>query len=900
MRSYVPLRRSQTLPLLPAISLGRLKPFLFCLFTLLLALPAVGWGETPIYRDEPSGAFMRDWLLCGPFPNPGNSEGQLGNRHHPAFEEDQLAAQGGEAAPVVEESAIVKALGVSAAWTRQLAAGNTIDLDKVFSEEGEAFAYAYCEVETQGARPCVLAVGSNDGCRIWLNGRQVWDYPNGRPLRADEDIVPVILAKGRNTLVLKLENRGRAWEFCCRLIPLDDAGSMDGLFNLFDMKLEEGQAFLSLRFPSLVSDGLLDRARVTVARSGIPNVPLWTGDIVNVDPLRIPIESKGYARYVALIHAELADGSSYSDEIPFALGERTPYTLFTEGATDYEIVVAEAASESEKWAARELSHWLGQVSGAFFRVRNTEGVRGAEHAIFVGWNDRVEQMRPAEFTPPEPDDESFTYLNVGPDLLIWGGSERGTMYGVFTFLEREFGCRWYTPTATAVPKRDTYAFEGLAHREKPGITMRDVDYMESFDPWWRARNKVNAGGHTDQIGGRYRYWNVHTFAKLMPPAEFFDAHPEYYSLNDGVRVADKQHPHNGSQLCLSNPEVLRIITERFTQAMREHPEYLIYSLSQNDGDEYGPCECTECRAIRARYGEKESGVILWFVNQVADAIREEFPGKYVGTLAYTYSVDPPENIKPRDNVVIRLCNFHGDFAHPLESPCNGNPAYADAVRGWGTIAPHLYIWDYVMSFSHFCLPFPNLRSLPAHIRFYRDNHALGYYPQALNTAQGAEFAHLRSYLLAKAMWNPDLDADEAISDFVHGYYGRSGRFIRQYIDCLHDRITPETHVHLWLKPHHAPFTEAFIREAIPLFDEAQRVADTPEIRRRVEEARFPVLYLKCCLMPVVAAQDGTYEQVKAFLRTAPAGRWRSVGEFTEENFLEVIESLLRTTPPENI
>ena len=42
----------------------------------------------------------------------------------------------------------------------------------------------------------------------------------------------------------------------------------------------------------------------------------------------------------------------------------------------------------------------------------------------------------------------------------------------------------------------------------------------------------------------------------MPPEEFYKKHPEYYSLIDGKRIFER------AQLCLTNPDVLRIITDR--------------------------------------------------------------------------------------------------------------------------------------------------------------------------------------------------------------------------------------------------------------------------------------------------------------------------------------------------
>lgn len=122
-----------------------------------------------------------------------------------------------------------------------------------------------------------------------------------------------------------------------------------------------------------------------------------------------------------------------------------------------------------------------------------------------------------------------------------------------------------------------------------------------------------------QPGGVEGFWAVHTFYPLMPPAEFFDKHPEYYSLINGKRVhqVNKNNRKELAQLCLSNKNVLKIVTKRIKDKIRVYPEHLIYDVSQNDY--YNPCECDKCQAIVKKEGE-ESGLMIWFVNQVAEAI----------------------------------------------------------------------------------------------------------------------------------------------------------------------------------------------------------------------------------------------------------------------------------------
>ena len=530
--------------------------------------------------------------------------------------------------------------------------------------------------------------------------------------------------------------------------------------------------------------------------------------------------------------------------------KQNKYTLFSAKKTHYRIAVNADASESERWAAKELQHWLKEISGADFPV-SAIGDLHAGPQIILGYHERIKAETGAQ--APADMDESFVYFNSGADIFIYGGKQRGTMYGVMSFLENELGCRWYTPSVSVIPKKDELKFYAYRHGETPGIRVRNDFYFEAFDPTWAARNKMNGRmGFVEQPGGVEAYWSVHTFYPLMPPEEFFDKHPEYYSFIKGKRT------HDRAQLCLTNAHVLKIITERIKKQMRDHPEYLIYSVSQNDW--YNPCQCNKCQSIVKQEGS-ESGPLIRFVNKVAEAVEKEFPDKFIGTLAYQYTRTPPKTLQPRKNVVIRLCPIEACVAHSLES-CPQNQSFLKDLKTWSSISPHLYIWDYIVNFAHYVMPYPNFGALQPNIKTFQSNKAIGIMEQAAYQSRGGEFSELKSYLISRLLWNPDCNMEEVIDDFMYGYYGRSGRYIRQYFDLLQSRISPETHMHIGLRPDDRIFSDDFVSQSLQLFDKAGIVAENDEILHRVEMASLPVLYLKCKRTPVIARNDGTYENFK--------------------------------------
>ena len=557
------------------------------------------------------------------------------------------------------------------------------------------------------------------------------------------------------------------------------------------------------------------------------------------------------------------------------------HSLFAGGASAYVIAIDPAASESEAWAAKELQHWLAEISGVTLPLVAPTEV-GEKPAIVVGWNPLTQKLADKDAKAPEKADESFVYHNSGANIVIYGGSQRGTMYGVMAFLENELGVRFYTPRVTVAPKREQYAFRLLRFADQPGIRVRNDFYFEAFDPTWAAHNRGNgAMGTRVQPGGVEGYWAVHTFYPLLPPEEFFDAHPEWYSLIDGKRT------HDHAQLCLTNPEVLDMLTERLKQRMRENPDNLIYCVSQNDW--HGACECDNCQAIATRE-ESEAGPVVWFVNQVAERVEKEFPDKYVGTLAYQYTRKPPKTVHPRENVVIRFCSIECCFAHDFLT-CPQNVSFVEDMKGWAAIAKNIYIWDYVVSFSNYVMPFPNFAVLQSNIQTLRDHNAIGIMEQAAYQSRGGDFSELKAYLIAKLLWNPEAEVDPIIDDFMYGFYGRAGQHIREYFDLAQSLVTPDTHFMIWIQPNNPLYSEAFVKEAGRIFDEAERVADNPEILARVEMARLPLLFLKCKRTPKDAIRDGSYDRLLAIIEREGVTHFAEAGKPQQDAFLAEMESL---------
>jgi len=118
-----------------------------------------------------------------------------------------------------------------------------------------------------------------------------------------------------------------------------------------------------------------------------------------------------------------------------------------------------------------------------------------------------------------------------------------------------------------------------------------------------------------------------------------------------------------------------------------------------------------------------------------------------------------------------------------------NASFREDIKGWHQLTDRLYVWDYVTNFPHYVMPHPNLRVLKSNIRFFIENGVKGIFEQG-NYSPGmhGEMAVVRSWLLAKFLWNPEYDYETAMKEFLEAFYGTAAPMIREYIELMHNRL----------------------------------------------------------------------------------------------------------------
>jgi len=399
------------------------------------------------------------------------------------------------------------------------------------------------------------------------------------------------------------------------------------------------------------------------------------------------------------------------------------------------------------------------------------------------------------------------------------------------------------------------------------------------------------------------------------PRSYFEEHPEYF----GVDHLGKRDP--GITPCLTHPDVLPIVVKNARQWLTDRPGSNIISVSQSDKPWRDFCHCPNCGEAgkkftyrtnenplgRFPYGNLPgwadpkltrpawdpagaefnspvgaTGLLLEFVNRVAGELQKDHPDVLVHTLAYYWTMYPPEEIALHPNVVLELAPLNSCRYHRLPN-CRWSEGFKGswtALRRWRKLTPHTWVWIYdTMNHEAVFRQHPALKYLDLYFRQLKHAEIRGVYIAANGLDRWYWMNDLRSYVTAKLLWDPEYDVEKGMEEFAGAYYGNAAEAMLVYLKSTQEAANYEenpAHPNPVQKRVHGfhgfggyvKATKEAIRRWDGFFDEAEdKAADEPEFLERVKLARLSVQY---SAMELLDADDPV--RVKAYGGFFPAAK----------------------------
>ena len=362
----------------------------------------------------------------------------------------------------------------------------------------------------------------------------------------------------------------------------------------------------------------------------------------------------------------------------------------------------------------------------------------------------------------QKDINSFIIKSDSKDIFLVAPNEKSLRYAVYTLLE-SWGFRKFTSIDTYIPKLKKVEFpKNTTQHYKPSFEYRVILYPDAYDEDFRDWHKLD--WHLND----FSVWG-HSFDKLLPPKEYFKTNPEFYALYEGNRRAES--------LCMTNDTVVALVTKKMGKIIAENPNTTFYSVSQNDDAVY--CECAQCKLLNEKHGGPQ-GSLYYFLNKIAVL----FPKTKITTLAYLQTYKPPTGLKIEPNIYTLFCPIELNRGKSIINDPESKP-FIKILQNWGKTASNLYLWDYTVQFSNYFSPFPNFHTFSDNYKLFKQNNVKGLFVQGYADVPG-DFSELRQYLLAKILWDTEINIETTTDDFLRGFYGKAASNIKKYLILLTD------------------------------------------------------------------------------------------------------------------
>ncbi|ACU08216.1 hypothetical protein FIC_01773 [Flavobacteriaceae bacterium 3519-10] len=487
-------------------------------------------------------------------------------------------------------------------------------------------------------------------------------------------------------------------------------------------------------------------------------------------------------------------------------------TLVTNGASTYEILLPEQPNANEKKAAQVLQHYIKTVSGAELKV--TTIYTAEKPIISVG-----RTLFAATFLPHD----EFAVKSSDVNIVLYGDDSRSILFAAYHFIDVYLKCRKWAPyePADCPVNKAIHIPLPIDISEKPSFIYREIYSTAEQDQEYMDWHKLQ---RLDDLWG---LWG-HSYFKLVP-ASNFSAHPEYFGLFKGRR--------RPLQLCLSNENVFDVAVQTLENLFKDDPAKKYWSVSAND--DIGHCECDRCTTVNAAEGGPQ-GTLIKFINRIA----ARYPEKTFTTLAYGATARPPLQAKPLSNVTVFLSSVDVSRNEPV-SVEKSAAGFRRNLDGWLNITPNVFVWDYYTQFTNYLAPFPDLLNAAPNVDYYQEKQVTGVFAQ-MGGHDYVDQSDLKTYILARKLWNHEADNSLLRDHFLAGYYGVAAAPVKTYILKLHSYLEESgKKLGIYGNPigeFNSYLTPEKMTEYYALLDEAEKLADDKKIVSRIGKLKLSLDY----------------------------------------------------------
>ncbi len=526
--------------------------------------------------------------------------------------------------------------------------------------------------------------------------------------------------------------------------------------------------------------------------------------------------------------------------------------LVRNGRAEAEIILPPSPSPAERFAAQELQYWIREITGAELPVRDTGGAEGVK--IFLGKGNASEF---AEDLKALEGSDGYACRNRNGNLYIFGSIPKGTLNGVFRFLENNSDIIWPRPQYTVFSKQKDFTATRIDELDRPysrvrglGLTLVSGTLKDSL---WRVRNNENwskASAESCAEWGMQRELGGHIFARIMPEKAWFKSNPEFFPEIRGIR-------RPGGSLCLTAPGIGEVYEKNLSGWIEERLPMDTLMLGINDTSIV--CRCAGCLApIRLPDGSvvtKDDPAFLstrWylFVNPIAEKVWSKYKIRTL-VYAYLYLIISPK-VRISDHILVSFHPHPRDMKTTYEDckPLKGSEDFGKLLLDYRKVGKEIRLREYYGCNGGFPRPdeyvaVKDMRFAMKHgVREFTAEHPVDRDASNWDPMPSAywDANAVTAWTITRLWWDPSQDLEALRSRFLERTYREAAPAMKKYYRRIHD---------LWFsKPDVSTYNDRLISTSKKYFietgeeqnlrallDEAEKAAKHPVSRKLVQLAR---------------------------------------------------------------
>ena len=493
-------------------------------------------------------------------------------------------------------------------------------------------------------------------------------------------------------------------------------------------------------------------------------------------------------------------------ESPRCIKVGTTPVIELSASQGFEIVIPVGAVRAVRYAAKELAQKLEHITGK--KISPIHVTSGRVPAFFLGTTPEATKLG---LDPSKLDRDGYFIKTVGKNIFIVGRDarnsnpaksagyyERATLYGVYEFLERFCGVRYYFPgkIGTIVPQCKKLKIPSIDITDRPDNQIRRVYSIPVLDSskeafaypgFDRRESALNWRKNTLDIP------NCHGLNRLELPQRFAKNHPEYFALKtdgtrfDGLsnhmRIDDKY-----GQLCYASKGLQEEVYRDAVAVLTGQPassrnisrfslhKAPFFNLMPNDSMYW--CQCPICKPIGKMSDQDKSNHIWRFITGVAKKLKDNHIPGFVTTMAYSSYKKIPD-MKIPDNVIVELA-----LRGPWYEANSGREAEDKLLADWHRkLGSKLYVWTYPTKLIAKVKLIPNFtpRAVGS---FYKRQTPLIFGSFLEAETDRWIFGFMNTYIFSKVMWDSSIDVDALIDEHCRLMYGKAAPLMLEFYNTL--------------------------------------------------------------------------------------------------------------------